>query len=433
MKQNDYLKQKPNSNSTLSLLANLRSNQELLEDILSEDNIKQALDQVIRNKGCAGIDGMETGQLRSFLKEEWDNIKSLILKGSYKPSLTRIVEIPKSNGGKRKLGIPTVLDRLIQQAITQRLQHYIDGCFSAHSYGFRPNRSAHDAIFKSQQYIKEERKYSIDIDLEKYFDTVNHDKLMSKLARNIRDQRVLDLIRKYLNAGISLEREEREGVPQGSPLSPLLSNVYLHMLDCELERRKHKFVRYADDCRIFVRSLKAAERVMQSISRFLEIKLKLRVNQQKSRIDNKCHFLGYVITRKRLDISAANLRDFKYNIRMKTRRSRGISLQYLIQSLKPLINGWYEYFKYQSDKGLFKKLDSWIRRRLRAHQFCALKTGKNRLKEFTKAGLDYDTAYRFAYTFSGPWRTSIGNGMCAAMSNNYLKAIGLPDLYRKFS
>lgn len=433
MKQNEYLKQKPNSISTLSLLANLRSNQELLEEILSRENMIKALEKVLKNKGCAGIDGMETSQLKPYLKVEWLNIKLSILKGRYKPSPTKMVEIPKSNGGTRRLGIPTVIDRLIQQAIMQVLQHYIDGCFSDNSYGFRPNRSAHEAIFKSQKYIKEGRVYNIDIDLEKYFDTVNHDKLMSKLYENIKDRRVTDLIRKYLNAGLTIVKEEKEGVPQGSPLSPLLSNIYLHMLDKELSKRGHYFVRYADDCQIFVKSPKAAERVMDSISKFLEQKLKLKVNQEKSRIDTECHFLGYVITAKHLYVSSNSLKKFKHDIRMKTKRSRGIKLIYLIQDLKKLINGWYEYFKYQSQKDLFKRLDGWIRRRLRVHQFCALKTGKNRLKEFLRAGLDYDSAYRFAYTFSGPWKTSAGRAMAAALSNNYLKAMGVPDLKRKFN
>lgn len=431
MKHNECLKQKQNSSSTMSLLANLRSNEGLLEEILSKGNMHQALDKVIKNKGAAGVDGMRTEQLKEHLKEEWQNIKTALLSGNYKPSRTRMVEIPKSTGGVRKLGIPTVLDRLIQQAIMQILQHYIDGCLSEHSYGFRPGRSAHDAIFKSQQHIKEGRKYIIDIDLEKYFDTVNHDKLMSKLARNIKDQRVLDIIRKYLNAGIMLDGEDGRGVPQGSPLSPLLSNIYLHMLDTELNKRGHHFVRYADDCQIFVKSQKAAERVMNSISKFLKQKLKLKVNQEKSKIGSKCQFLGYEITAKKLSVSTSSLKKFKYKIRMQTKRTRGIKLIYLIHGLKPLINGWFEYFKYHSDQKLFKELDRWIKRRLRVHQFISLKTGKNRLKEFLKAGLDYDTAYRFAYTFSGPWKTSAGRAMCSALSSNYLQKLGLPELYRK--
>jgi RNA-directed DNA polymerase len=430
MKRNECLKQKSNSRSTSSLLTSLRSNDKLMEEILSRENMIKALDKVVQNKGSAGVDGMEAYELKEYLKENWLNIKQAILEGTYKPLPIKKVEIPKRSGGKRELGIPTVLDRLIQQAINQTLQRYIDPQFSENSYGFRPGRSAHDAIFRSQKYIQEGRGYTVDIDLEKYFDTVNHDKLMSKLRRNIKDQRVLDLIRKYLNTGVELDTVREEGVPQGSPLSPLLSNIYLHMLDTELTRRKLKFVRYADDCQIFVGSAEAAERVMKSVSSYLETKLKLRINRNKSRTGTICDFLGYTITAKELKISKDSLKQFKYSIRKATRRAGGRDLRTVVSRLKKLINGWYEYFKYQSDKKLFKQLDRWIRRRLRAYQFRAMKTGKRRLEEFLKAGLPYETAYRFAHTFSGPWKTSVGHGMSAALSNNYLKAIGLVSLER---
>ena len=253
---------------------------------------------------------------------------------------------------------------------------------------------------------------------------------MSKLRRNIQDQRVLNLIRKYLNTGVDIDIRRVEGVPQGSPLSPLLSNIYLHMLDTELTKRGHKFVRYADDCQIFVKSSMAATRVMQSISRYLNIKLKLRINNQKSKIRKDCEFLGYVIDGESLKISGKNLKEFKYSIRKITRRAGGNNLYAVINKLNKIINGWYEYFKYQTDKKLFSKLDSWIRRRMRMYQFCALKTGKRRLEEFMKVRMPYEKAYKYAYTFSGPWRTSAGQGMCTALSNKRLKAMGLPTLKR---
>jgi group II intron reverse transcriptase/maturase len=382
------------------------------------------------NKGCAGIDGMQIEEFENYLKLNWIAVKQKILAGSYKPSSILKIEIPKSNGGRRMLGIPTLLDRLIQQAILQVLQGYIDQYFSESSYGFRPQRSAQEAVLKSQEHIKSGRKYTVDIDLEKYFDTVNHDKLMSKLKRNIKDQRVLNLIRKYLNAGMNLNDEERVGVPQGSPLSPLLSNIYLHMLDSELEERGHIFVRYADDCQIFVRSEMAAQRVMKSISKFLEAKLKLKINQQKSRIGEDCKFLGYIITDSELKISQNSLKKFKYNIRRLTRKAGGRRLTCVLRDLKPVINGWYEYFKYQTDLILFDKLDKWIRRRLRSYEFRAMKTGANRLKKFLECNLSYDDAYKCAYTNSGPWKTSLAIGMSKLLNNNYLKKLGLVSLVR---
>jgi RNA-directed DNA polymerase len=430
MKQKECLKQKLNSKTTLSSLTILRTNEKLLEEILSTANMKESFTKVMANKGCAGIDGMKIEEFENYLKLNWIAVKQKILAGSYKPSSILKIEIPKSNGGRRMLGIPTLLDRMIQQAILQVLQGYIDQYFSESSYGFRPQRSAQEAVLKSQEHIKSGRKYTVDIDLEKYFDTVNHDKLMSKLKRNIKDQRVLNLIRKYLNAGMNLNEDERVGVPQGSPLSPLLSNIYLHMLDSELEKRGHIFVRYADDCQIFVRSEMAAQRVMKSISKFLEAKLKLKINQQKSRIGEDCKFLGYIITDSELKISQNSLKKFKYNIKRLTRKAGGRRLTSVLRDLKPVINGWYEYFKYQTDLVLFDKLDKWIRRRLRSYEFRAMKTGANRLKKFLECKLSYDDAYKCAYTNSGPWKTSLAIGMSKLLNNNYLKKLGLVSLVR---
>ncbi|MDX2049561.1 MAG: group II intron reverse transcriptase/maturase [Rickettsiaceae bacterium] len=319
------------SETTPRLIEELKNEGKLMERILERGNMQAALKRVRQNKGCAGEDGMEISELNPYLIENWPKIKASLLSGKYKPNKVKEVEIPKRNGGKRMLGIPTVLDRLIQQAIMQVLQGYIDATFDQRSYGFRPNRSAHQAAKKAKRYMEEGNEYAIEIDLEKYFDTVNHDRLMNKLNGMIKDQRVLDLIRRYLNSGI--EMSVGEGVPQGSPLSPLLSNIYLDELDKELAKRGHNFVRYADDCNIYVKSHKAAERVKAGIKQYLECKMKLKVNEAKSRINKTNNILGFAISKEVIKVSEENIKKFKERIRELTKIRGGQSMTTTIKKL----------------------------------------------------------------------------------------------------
>lgn len=407
----------------------LRSQAKLMEEIFESTNLRSALKKVRQNKGCAGEDGMDVSELEPFLKANWPDIKASLFAGSYKPCKVMRVAIPKSSGGQRLLGIPSVLDRFIQQAIMQVLQRYIDPTFSALSYGFRPNRSAHQAVRKAKEYMEEGYEYAIDIDLEKYFDTVNHDRLMSKLKSMIGDQRVLNLIRKYLNSGI-LNEMGGEGVPQGSPLSPLLSNIYLDELDKELEKRGHKFVRYADDCKIFVKSQKSADRVKASISRYLSRKMKLKINEAKSNIGKTSYILGFIINKDQIKVSAENIKKFKDKIRKIAKIKGGKSMTQVIKQLKDQINGWYEYFKIQEIKNLFQSLDGWIRRRIRAIYYKQLKNGTTRLAEFLKNGISYDRAYRCAYSSKKAWQVSRFDVMQQILSNKILKGMGLVSLMR---
>ncbi len=409
-------------------IANLRTKLSLMEEVLERDNMLEALRRVRKNKGCAGKDGMEISELPRYLKENWLNIKASILQGKYKPTGVLKLEIPKPKGGIRILGVPTVVDRLIQQATAQILQRYIDASFSNHSYGFRPKRSAHMAVIEAKKFITKGHNHVVDIDLEKYFDTVNHDRLMTKLRGMISDQRVLDLIRKFLNSGIDIEGGD--GVPQGSPISPLLSNIYLDELDKELEERGHKFVRYADDCSIFVRSKKAAERVMENISHYLLGKMKLKVNKTKSNIGPTANLLGFVITDEKIKVSESNIKKFKDKVRQLTPIRGGRSLVEVIRSLKLFINGWYEYFKIQEHKDLFKSLDGWIRRRLRAIYYNQLKNGRTRLVEFMKRGIKYERAYKYAYSSKKAWHSSRSDVMQEILNNNKLKGMGLVSLAR---
>jgi RNA-directed DNA polymerase len=409
-------------------IASLRTNLSLMEEILERENMFAALKRVMRNKGCAGEDGMEVSELKPYLKDNWLNIKTGVLNGNYRPSRVLRVEIPKANGGKRVLGVPTVIDRLIQQASAQVLQKYIDPEFSHHSYGFRPKRSAHQAVLEGKEFIKMGLKQVVDIDLEKYFDTVNHDRLMTKLQGMISDQRVLDLIRKFLNSGIDLEGGV--GVPQGSPISPLLSNIYLDELDKELEHRGHKFVRYADDCRIFVRSNKAAVRVMASVSHYLAARMKLRVNEAKSNISVSANILGFAIVKSKIWVSRGNIEGFKDKVRQLTKIRGGKSLREVIKSLKPVINGWYEYFKIQESKGLFKDLDGWIRRRIRAIYYKQLKHGATRVGEFMKQGISYERAYKTAFSSKKAWHMSRMDVMHEILNSKKLKGMGLVSLAR---
>ena len=417
--------------STTSCPEILRMRGNLLEEILERENLFEALRRVERNKGCGGIDGVTILELRPFLQKEWPQIKKDLLQGNYRPQAVKTEVIPKPNGGTRTLGIPTVIDRLIQQAILQVLQRAIDPTFSEHSYGFRPKRSAHQAVLKAQQYCQEGREIVVDIDLEKFFDTVNHDKLMSELYKRIGDQRVLDLIRKYLNAGMMKEglvSYPQRGTPQGGPLSPFLSNLILNLLDRELEKRGHCFVRYADDVQIFVRSERGAARVMKSVTRFITRRLKLKVNETKSQIGRGVKYLGYVVEKDVLKISPSAIPRFKDKIRDLTKIRGGRNVGMIIAELGPVIRGWREYFKLASGNRRLQRLDSWIRRRIRACQYALYKKGSRRLSEFLKVSLSYESAYQCAFSTKGVWRMSRCVGIHKVLSNKRFKNLGLVSL-----
>ena len=348
---------------------------ELMEEVLDQSNLNLAFKRVCQNKGSAGVDGMSVDELSDYLKKNGQAIRNQLLNGNYKPMPVKRVEIPKPDGGVRQLGIPTVLDRFIQQALAQVLQNGYDKTFSDSSFGFRPNRSAHQAILKAQEYQNEGYKFVVDIDLEKFFDRVNHDKLMGKLRKDIQDKRVLKLIRAYLNAGVmedGVVRTSEEGTPQGGPLSPLLSNIVLDDFDSELEKRGHKFVRYADDCNIYVKTPRAGERVMKSVKEFIEKKLKLKVNEKKSKVDKpaKRKFLGYSFFEKNGEamrrIARESIERFKERVRGITRPTRRIKFIDLIRELKLYLTGWKNYFKYSDSKTTLRGLDEWVRHRIRS-------------------------------------------------------------------
>src|SRR3954454_23948719 len=367
------------------------STDRLMEEVCERDNLKEALRQVKANKGSAGIDRMTVGQLDDYLKQHWPVIRERLLNGTYEPKPVRRVEIPKPDGGVRKLGIPTVLDRLIQQAVMQVLQRHWDRTFSEGSYGFRPGRSAHQAVAQAQQYIAEGYGWCVDFDLEKFFDRVNHDKLMGAIAKRVGDKRLLKLIRALLNAGVmegGLVSPSVEGTPQGGPLSPLLSNLVLDELDRELERRGHRFVRYADDCNVYVRSEKAGQRVMESLTRFIERRLKLQVNAEKSAVAQpwRRSFLGFTVRNERTFrrcIADKAIARFKHRVRALTGRHRGITLERMIRELVPYLRGWAGYFGFSQWREL-PSLDGSIRRRLRCVVWVQWKTHGRRYRELRR-------------------------------------------------
>jgi len=348
--------------------------EQVMEEVCARENLLRALQRVKSNKGSPGIDGMTVGELPGYLKQHWPAIREQLLRGTYKPQAVRRVEIPKPDGGMRQLGIPTVLDRFIQQAVMQVLQGKWDRTFSEHSHGFRPGRSAHQAVAKAQRYVRAGRRWVVDLDLEKFFDRVNHDRLMKSVASRIADQRMLRLMGALLKAGVmedGLVSPVEEGTPQGGPLSPLLSNLVLDELDRELERRGHRFVRYADDCNIYVRSVGAGRRVMRSITRFITRRLKLKVNESKSAVarPGERKFLGFSISSgrepKRRIASKALVRA-KRKIRELTRRTRGISVERMVKELASYLRGWKSYFGFCETPSVLHGLDQWIRRRLRS-------------------------------------------------------------------
>src|SRR6266496_4673686 len=412
--------------------------EQLLEAVVERENMWRALKQVERNSGAAGVDRMTVGQLRAYLREHWLKIKEELLAGSYQPQPVLKVEIPKpGNKGMRMLGIPTVVDRLLQQALHQVLSPLFELSFSESSYGFRPQRSAHQAVLKARQYVREGRRWVVDIDLEKFFDRVNHDILMSRLARRIKDKRVLRLIRRYLQVGMmsnGLTAVRREGTPQGGPLSPLLSNILLDELDKEWERRGHKFCRYADDSNIYVQSRSAGERVLKSITRFLEQRLRLKVNAAKSAVARPWarKFLGYSFTSQRearLKAAPASVQRLKEKLREIFRRGRGRNLSRLIEEeLTPLLRGWMNYFRLAEVKGIFEELDSWIRRKLRNLIWRKWKRPFTRARNLMARGLAKAQALKSAMNGRGPWWNAGAAHMHAAFPKSYFDRCGLLSL-----
>lgn len=401
---------------------------DLMEQILSRNNMLRALEKLERKKKkAAGIDGMTVEQLRPFLQENWGEIRRQLSGETYMPSPVRRVELQKPDGGKRLLGIPTVLDRLIQQAILQVLTPIFDPEFSEESYGFRPGRSAHGAVRKAREYIKEGYRWVVDIDLEKFFDRVNHDKLMARVARKVGDRRVLRLIRKYLNSGVLLNGvvvTDEEGVSQGGPLSPLLANIMLDDLDKELSRRGHRFVRYADAANIYVRSKRAGERVMQNVTRFLQEELKLKVNEAKSAVDRpwKRKFLGFSYLagkESRIRISPKSIKRFKDLVRVITSRTRSKSLKDRLEELNSYLVGWLGYYALTEAPSILKGLDSWIRSRLRMCLWKQWKRPSARIRNLRALGIQYQNAYEVGNSRKGYWRMAHCPQMHKALDNAY--------------
>ena len=410
---------------------------QMMEAVVKGGNIGKALLRVEKNKGSAGVDNMAAGELRSYLKEQWLRIKEELLNDKYKPQPVLRVEIPKPNGEMRQLGIPTVADRLIQQAIHQVLSPIFDDGFSESSYGFRQGRKAHSAVKQAQKYVAEGKRWVVDIDLEKFFDRVNHDMLMARVARKVKDKRILRLIRRYLQAGImdeGLVKASAEGTPQGGPLSPLLSNIFLDDLDKELERRSHKFCRYADDCNIYVGSKKAGESVMDSITRFLEKRLKLKVNQKKSAVDRpwKRKFLGYSMTfnkQPRLRAAIEAVKRLKGKLKEIFRKGRGRNIARMIEEdINPLLKGWANYFCLSEVKKIFKELDEWVRRKLRCIAWRQWKKSKTRKKNLLSLGLSKEMAWKSSVNGRGPWWNAGAQHMNYALNQKYFDRNGLVKL-----
>ena len=414
------------------------STAELMEEVCERENMKAALRRVKGNKGGPGVDGMTVEELREHLKGSWPENREELLSGTYRPQPVKRVEILKPGGGVRKLGIPTVKDRLIQQAVLQVLQPLWDPRFSEFSYGFRPGRSAHDAVAQAQEYVAEGCRWVVDIDLEKFFDRVNHDMLMGRVAKRVEDKRLLRLIRSFLNAGVmanGLVSPTEEGTPQGGPLSPLLSNLVLDDLDRELEKRGHRFARYADDCNIYVKSERAGHRVMESVSRYITKKLKLKVNREKSKVRRvqQGQFLGFgfilgkngTVKRK---IAPHAIKRMKQRVRELTRRTKGKSLEQVIEALARYLIGWRGYFGFCEAHSVLKHLDAWIRRRLRAYLWKQWKRSKVRYRRLRALGLGHDLAWMTAGSNRGPWAMSRNKGMNIALRIAYFDALGLPRL-----
>jgi group II intron reverse transcriptase/maturase len=405
----------------------------LLEKALRRENLWRAYQRVRSNAGAPGVDGMTVRELPAYLRQEWPRIREALLSGTYQPQPVRKVAIPKPTGGTRTLGIPTVLDRLIQQAILQVLQSRFDPDFSEASFGFRPGRSAHGAVSMAREHIASGHRWTVDLDLEKFFDRVNHDVLMHRLGCRVEDKRLLTLIGRYLRAGLldgGIVSPRTAGTPQGGPLSPLLSNILLDDLDRELERRGHRFVRYADDCNVYVQSRAAGERVLASLERFLSRRLRLTINRSKSAVDRpwKRSFLGYTVTGNRspkLKPAPDSVRRLKGNIRDRMRRARGRRVSTVLVDLQPLIRGWTAYFRLSEVKRVFEDLDGWLRRRLRALLWRQWKKPRTRMRRLIRLGLDEQRAWRSANNGRGPWWNAGARHMNQAVPTRRLRRLGL--------
>ncbi len=417
-----------------------KASAELWERVWERQNLLTALERVERNGGAAGMDGMPVEELRPYLKEHWLEIREALDQQTYQPNPVRRVEIPKPDGGVRQLGIPTVLDRLLQQAIAQVLTPLFEPLFSNHSYGFRPGRSAHQAIKQAQVYVQAGYEWVVDIDLEKFFDRVNHDMLMARVARVVKDKRVLKLIRAYLNSGVMVNGvvlDTEEGTPQGGPLSPLLSNIMLDDLDKELEKRGHKFVRYADDCNIYVQTRRAGERVMESVKTFLEKKLKLKVNPKKSKVDRatRVKFLGFSFYKRKgevlIRVATRSLERFRGKLRRLTKRTRSGKLEDIIQEINQYTMGWMGYYRQANTPSVFEGLDSWIRRRMRQMVWKRWKRGTTRYRNLVKMGVPKWRAQEGAGGKS-PWHMSKSPVVNEALSNVRLRNAGLKSLKTRY-
>jgi RNA-directed DNA polymerase len=406
----------------------------LMERVVARENMTAAYWRVVNNKGSAGVDGMTVDELRDYLQQYWETIKCSLLNGTYRPNSVRAVFIEKPGGGMRQLGIPTVVDRLIQQALHQELSPIFDPLFSEHSYGFRAGKSAHAAVLQARDYQCEGKRWVVDMDLAKFFDEVNHDILISKIRQHVKDKRILKLIRRYLKAGIMIDGISSiriKGTPQGSPLSPLLSNIMLDELDKELERRGHRFCRYADDGNVYVSSQRAGERVLASLTRFLEQKLRLKVNHNKSAVARpwKRIFLGYSFSwhkQPKIRIPKETTQRFRSKAKQLFRRGRGSNLaRFIEEQLKPFIIGWINYFKLSEFKGFAEELDGWIRRRLRLIIWRQWQRPSTRLKRLMKAGLSEERASKSAYNGRKPWWNSGASHMNAAFPKRYFDKLKL--------
>jgi RNA-directed DNA polymerase len=411
----------------------------LMERVLEKKNLVKAYKRVVSNRGSAGIDDMSVRELAGYIRENWSAVERNLLAGTYQPRPVLRVEIPKPDGkGKRKLGIPIVLDRMIQQAVLQILNPIFDAEFSESSYGFREGRNAHQAVLKAQEYVRAGKSWVVDIDLEKFFDRVNHDMLMARVARKVKDKRILKLVRGFLNAGVmehGVVQPTHEGTPQGGPLSPLLSNIMLDDLDKELERRELAFCRYADDCNIYVGSQKAAERVKRSITQFITTKLKLKVNEEKSAVDRPEHrkFLGYTIVgraKAQLIPAKQSIDRLKTKVKVLCRKARGWNIRKTIAVLTRTLRGWVNYFKLSAYKKIFGELDQWIRRKLRCILWRQWKRPRTRYKYLLKLRIEEGRARRSAWNGRGAWWNAGASHMNQAIPVRIFEKLGLLSLYQ---
>jgi RNA-directed DNA polymerase len=419
---------------------NASKTESLMEQVVARENMLAALRRIESNKGAPGNDGMTVGELRGHLKTNWTRIKAELLTDAYNPQAVRRVEIPKSDGGIRLLGIPSVVDRLIQQALLQVLTPIFDPTFSDFSFGFRPGRSAHDAVKLAREYVEAGNEWVVDIDLAKFFDHVNHDKLMARIWRRVKDKRVLHLIRRYLQAGVMLNGvviATEEGTPQGGPLSPLLANIMLDDLDKLLEQRGHRFCRYADDCNVYIRSQRAGERVMSAIRHFIEGRLGLKINETKSKVDRPRNrkFLGFSFFRRngiRIRVAAKSIERFKNRVREITARSNGWSMERRVSALCAYLRGWLQYFQLAETPSVFRDLDGWVLRRLRLCQWKQWKRARTRLRELRALKLKEWHALELAFSRKGYWRISSGP-LNSAMPRRYWIDRGFVGLSERFA